>query len=293
MAYCSFCRVNIQPRLSNLKNHEDTSKHIKAAGSVSSTKKLFAPRPKDGAEKKSVELKFAVAIACHTSISSIDHLGELIASNGAGSKLEKMKLHRSKCTSLIKKVISPALHEELCNDMEGEKYCVMIDESTDVACIKCLCIAVRYFTKKEQNITTSLLGLIPVTHATGEALFQATKDCLEASKLKLTDCVGFASDGASAMVGEHDSVWSRMKIAAPNCILMKCICHSLALCIKHAFEQMPSHLGFMLSEIPKWFSKSILRREAYSKLLEIINENSESASMPRPFQKMSQTRWLV
>ena len=227
-----------------------------------------------------MELKFAVAIACHTSISSIDHLGELIASNGAGSKLEKMKLHRSKCTSLIKKVISPALHEELCNDMEGEKYCVMIDESTDVACIKCLCIAVRYFTKKEQNITTSLLGLIPVTHATGEALFQATKDCLEASKLKLTDCVGFASDGASAMVGEHDSVWSRMKIAAPNCILMKCICHSLALCIKHAFDQMPSHLGFMLSKIPKWFSKSILRREAYSKLFEIINENQKVQACP-------------
>ena len=139
-----------------------------------------------------------------------------------------------------------------------------------------------YYCKIEQNIVTSLLGLITVTHATREAIFQAMKGCLEASQLKLTDFIGVESDGASAMVGEHDSVWSRIKIAAPNCIMMKCICHSLALCVKHAFEQMPSHLGFMLSEIPKWFSKSILRREAYCKLFDVINENTESASLPRP-----------
>ncbi len=169
----------------------------------------------------------------------------------------------------------------------------MVDESTDVACVKCLCIAVRYYSKKEQNIVTPLLGLIPVINVTGEAIFKATKGCLEASSLNLTDCIGFASDAASGMVGEHDSVWSRMKKAAPNCIMMKCIYHSLALCVKHAFEQMPSHLGFTLSKIPKWFSKSILRREAYCKLFDIINENTESASLPIPFQKMSQTRWLV
>ena len=94
------------------------------------------------------------------------------------------------------------------------------------------------------------------------------------------------------MVGEHDSVWSRVRAAAPNCILMKCLCHSLALCIKHEFE-MPSHPGFMLQEIPKWFPKSILRREAYSQLFYIISEDTESACLPRPFQKLSQTRWLV
>ncbi len=97
----------------------------------------------------------------------------------------------------------------------------MTDVSTDVACIKCLCIAVGYYCKIEQNIVTSLLGLITVTHATREAMFQAMKRCLEASKLKLTDCIGFASDGASAMVGEHDSVWSCMKIAATDCIMIK------------------------------------------------------------------------
>ncbi len=73
----------------------------------------------------------------------------------------------------------------------------MIDKSIDVSCIKCLCISVCYYSKKEQNIVTSLLGLITVTHTTGKAIFQVMKGCLEASKLKLNDCVGFASAGAS------------------------------------------------------------------------------------------------
>lgn len=74
---------------------------------------------------------------------------------------------------------------------------------------------------------------------------------------------------------------------------MTCICHSLALCIKHSFEKVPANLGFMLSEIPKWFSNSILRREAYIKLLETFNGNIESSTLPLPFQKFCQTRWLV
>ncbi len=210
-------------------------------------------------------------ISYHSAITSIDNLQELITSYGAGFQLEKMKLHRRKCASLIKNVILPALYDDLWNDMEGEKYCVMIDESTDVSCIKCLCLSVRYYNKKEQNIVTLPLGLIPVTHATGEAM----KGSFEDSKLNLTDCIGFASAGASTIVGEHDSVWCRMKIAATNCIMMKCICHSLAFCVMHAFEKIPSHLWLLISKIPKWFSKSILRCEAYSNLFDIIDENRE------------------
>ena len=50
MAYCSFCRVNIQPRESNLKQHEETSKHVKITSSVSSSRRLFAQKPKDDKE---------------------------------------------------------------------------------------------------------------------------------------------------------------------------------------------------------------------------------------------------
>eukprot|EP00112_Aurelia_sp_Birch-Aquarium-sp1_P025424 Seg843.10 transcript_id=Seg843.10/GoldUCD/mRNA.D3Y31 product="hypothetical protein" protein_id=Seg843.10/GoldUCD/D3Y31 len=217
MAYCSFCRINIQPRASNLKQHEETSKHVKITSSVSSSRKLFAQKPKDDEETKKLEIQFSVAIACHSAIMSIDHLGEIIVRGGTGSKLEKMKLHRTKCASLIKNVVSPALHEDLCKDMAGGKFCVMIDESTDVACLKYLCVAERFYSKVEKKIVTAFVGLIPVVSATGKDLFDAMKASVEAAGLKMSDCVGFGSDGASAMVGasgifnvlEYERCWKK------------------------------------------------------------------------------------
>jgi hypothetical protein len=57
---------------------------------------------------------------------------------------------------------------------------------------------------------------------------------------------------------------------------------------------MPASLGFMLCEIPKWFSKSAIRREAYKELFETFKGcNIENWTAPLPFQKYNQTRWLV
>ena len=139
---------------------------------------------------------------------SIDHIGERIVRGGTGSKLEIMKLHRTKCASLIKNVVSPALHEDLCKDMTGGKFCVMIDESKDVACLKYLCVAVRFYSKVEKKIVTAFVGLIPVVRATGKDLFIAMKAFVEAAGLKMCDCVGFSSNRASVMVGEdpHDGI---------------------------------------------------------------------------------------
>ena len=66
---------------------------------------------------KKLEIRFSVAIACHSAIMSIDHLGEIIVRGGTGSKLEKLKLHRTKCASLITNIVSPALHKDLCKDI--------------------------------------------------------------------------------------------------------------------------------------------------------------------------------
>ena len=122
-----------------------------------------------------------------------------------------------------RKVISPALYQDLCADMAGQKYCVILDESTDVSCTKLLCVIIRYYSKSEKRIMTSFLSVIPVMKATGKDLFEALKSCLKQSGLDLVNCIGYASDGASVMVGEHDSVWSRIKAASPNCVMIKCI----------------------------------------------------------------------
>ena len=75
---------------------------------------------------------------------------------------------------------------------------------------------------------------------------------------------------------------------------MKCMCHSLALCIQKGFDKLPSSLGFLLKEIPKWFSKSTLRRDTYKDLFKVMSgSDNESSAVSTPFTKISTTRWLV
>ena len=143
---------------------------------------------------------------------------------------------------------------------------MIVDESTDVSTTKQLCVIIRYFSQVKKTILTAFVGLIPVVHTSADDLFNAIRDCLCEINLDLANCAGYASDGTSVMVGEHNSVWTRITAVSLHSIKMTCICHSLSLCVMHAFEKLPSSLGFLLSEIPKWFSKSSIRREAYRTL---------------------------
>lgn len=124
------------------------------------------------------------------------------------------------------------------------------------AVVKKVCVCVVYYSDISKRIMHEFLGLVSVTETTGEFLFNAIKIILQKFNLDLADCIGFGTDGANNMIGKHNSVWSRIEKFAPNCVKMQCICHSLALCVKKAFEILPSHLGFLLLEIPSWFKKS-------------------------------------
>ena len=98
------------------------------------------------------------------------------------------------------------------------------------------------------------------------------------------------------MTGCNNSVWTRIKDVSPNCVQLKCICHSLALCIDNAVSKLPSNIAFLLLEIPHWFRNSSLRRENNIDLFNVINAATESETAryaPLPFEKSFFTRWLA
>jgi hypothetical protein len=112
----------------------------------------------------------------------------------------------------------------------------------------------------------------------------------------LANCIGFATDGASNMVGCNNSVWSRLKAVSPFCVQHKCICHSPAFCIQYAVSKLPPNIGFLLSEIPNWFGHSELRWETYKELFRMMNTATEfepNWTGPLPFKKPSFMQWLV
>ncbi|CAG5133498.1 unnamed protein product, partial [Candidula unifasciata] len=202
---------------------------------------------------KAAKLQLAVRMTGHCAIRTIDHLSEIMRAHGQGSTLEHIQLHRTKCSCLIKNIIWPALKDDLIEDFRNKKYAIIIVESTDVSTQKHLCIIVRFFSDRKNEIFTGFLALISLQVATGENIFNLIDKEIKRCGQSLTNCIAFASDGASNMIGWKNSVWSRIKDVSPFCVQLRCICHSLALCICSAIAKLPSNIGFLLSEIPQWF----------------------------------------
>ena len=123
----------------------------------------------------------------------------------------------------------------------------MVDETTYISVAKDLAIIIRCFSEKQRKANDCLLEIISLSSATGELIFNAIKKTLDWYCLDLKKCVGFGCDDDSVMVGQHLSVWSRIKEVNvnPSCILMKCIRHSLALCVQHGFKKLSSNLGYL------------------------------------------------
>ena len=81
----------------------------------------------------------------------------------------------------------------------------MVDETTDISVSKDLAIIIRYFSEKQRKVTDCLLEVVSMSSATGELIFNAIKKTLDWYCLDLKKYVGFGCDGASVMVGQHNS----------------------------------------------------------------------------------------
>lgn len=288
-AYCKVCKTDIRAHKGDLKKHGESAKH---------KQNMSAINPKQSSMKAHVvtkkisqlELKLAVYIACHTSVKSIDHLSELLnTAMPSTSTCDPIKLHRTKCTCLIKKVIAPTYLKALVSDMKDSPFSLIIDESTDIACVKHLCVCVRYYSPSHNKIVSQFLGLIPVTSTTAVSLYQHIKDFFSEICVSLTQCFAIGTDGASNLCGRNHSVYQLMKQDIPNLILMKCTCHSLHLACSHASDEMPSNIDYMLRETYNWFHRSALRREDYMKIHRLINDGKD----PLQLVPLSGTRWLA
>ena len=62
--------------------------------------------------------------------------------------------------------------------LENTPFTIMVNESTDVACTKHLCICIKYFNSRSNEITSQFLGLIPVIDTTADVLYEHVKHFL-------------------------------------------------------------------------------------------------------------------
>ena len=98
------------------------------------------------------------------------------------------------CNELVKHIVS-----------SHSKLSIIVDESTSVANVQSMVVYLR--TLFDGDICTYFLGLLELTDATAAGLENVLINSLHT--MGLDDCilrdqfVGFCSDGASCMIGEH------------------------------------------------------------------------------------------
>lgn len=137
-------------RLADIDKHANREKHVKVS-------EVFNPQRQRTIavhdslsnatnivnRKKAVEVSLALYIAVHSNMNVVNHLGSFCASKFAECEVAQVKLHRTKCTQIIKNVLSPHFRETLRDDIGIRKFSLLLDESTDISITKFLGIVIR------------------------------------------------------------------------------------------------------------------------------------------------------
>ena len=98
--------------------------------------------------------KIALYIAVKSSFLSVDDLCGILQKKFGNNAL---KMHRTKCSALVKNVLAPFFKKELKNDLKDAPFSLMVDESTDISSTKLLGVSVRYFSERMKRIINTFL----------------------------------------------------------------------------------------------------------------------------------------
>lgn len=221
---------------------------------------------------------------------SVDHLSTLINDeflDKVGDH-EELRLHRTKCSAILKNVLRPCILEEVVQNVGNQKYSIILDESTDVTDNKLLAYCIRYYHEILEQIVVDFLGFQYIVKTTAENLFNEFTKFISKTGLQLNNMIGLGTDGASNLCGKNNSLFVRLKEKIPNLVLVKCICHSLNLCTQKAMNCIPATIGYLLRESHNWFAWSPKRWYEYVLTYKKMN----AGKTPRRLPKLANTKWL-
>lgn len=305
-AICSICDSSISAEMSVLKRHGCSTKHEqKEKLLLSSTSKssiqptiesAFKKAPTTLDEKcKVAEIKFAAFIAEHKISHQVaDHLCDLISVTFIDPEVaKKFKLKHTKAQAVINNVVGRSEKDTLARDLQNCKFSVLIDESTDIAVVKTMCVVVRYYDCNHGKILSRFWDLIQLFEysqnnysANAHHLFNLVIQSFEKYSIPLDNIVGFGSDGCNTMMGCRNSISSLFREKCPGITVLKCICHSLHLCASDASKKLPPDTEKFARAIYNYFKLSS-KRQAEFKDFQLFTE-TEVHKILRP----AQTRWL-
>ena len=99
-------------------------------------------------------------------------------------------------------MLSKSYLEQFTEEIKEKPYSLVCDETTDGSATRVLCILALFFNERLGKVDVVNVGMASVPQATGEALFNSSKEALKGVDMDLKNCISFGSNGASNVV-EH------------------------------------------------------------------------------------------
>jgi len=177
--------------------------------------------------------------------------------------------------------------EILVSEMKAQYFSIIIDESTDKSSVKHLAIIVRMVDHNQFIVKDEFACLQEISNAIANGVFEAIMDFFQKNNIPYQkNLIGFASDGAASMFGINHSVKTLLENEVKGIFVMKCICHSLALCASYACEKIPNFFEDLVRELYVYMKYSFKRQTEFSEFQTFVE------SKPHKLLHPSQTRWL-
>lgn len=293
-AYCTACHVNLSLNAGkrDLKSHAKGRKHVQNCASVAKQPSVL-DMPSVGRRKKledsakESEIRLAAFISEHDlPIRAVEHMPQLIQSMCPDSEIAKhIKCGRTKLTAIINNVTGKFSSMSLIEHMKTSKFSIIVDESTDKGCVKHLCMVARMLV--DDQIKDCFLGLIPLKDSSALSLYNSIVNFFTDNEIPYKEnMVGFGSDGANVMLGAQNSLSSHLKNDVNGLFIMKCICHSFALCASNACLKLPRAVEDLARDVYSYFNCSPKRMGTLEEFQAFVRVKPHKMLHP------SQTRWL-
>ena len=158
-AKCVPCNATFCAGKSDAFKHAKGIKHSKKVSGIKSTPTItkafgqLTREEKMDKEVKKAEIMLAAFFTEHNvAIMVADHLVALIKKLFHDSEIaKKLTLDRTKCTAVMKNVLAKMEKEVIVQDLKTVPFSVLVDESTDVANVKNMCLLTKYVSPATGN----------------------------------------------------------------------------------------------------------------------------------------------
>ncbi|KAK0157056.1 hypothetical protein PV328_011951, partial [Microctonus aethiopoides] len=220
-AFSSFCGIEMACKKSILIAHAKSQKHNKNSRIVDPTLPsasddesylIEEKEAKENIQKAVIEIAAYIATN-NMPISSVDGLVALI------NRFSVMKgvpgnlgVTRKKCSNIINNVLGEKQSQDLSQNLNNNKFSVLVDESTTTAGNKLLRILVKYVAPNRELITELFeLVNLDASDCSASKLYEAFESSFKKRNVPLTNIVATASDNTAVMVGKHNSFVTHLR----------------------------------------------------------------------------------